>query len=187
MPVARLVVRKMMSRYWENFTPFSLDLGAAVMRQGIFVEKMYHIDWLHSPAARDTMQRLGIKYTRFVGILAYGKGQKMAVPTLDVDLAWHTHQLSPSAYYTYMIQSTDRFVDHDDKIEEDKLDESFQWTSKVYQDLFNEVYSECTCWYCESVRTSHISSVGKLLGASKQEKRKSPGTLEYIHKTEPQR
>jgi hypothetical protein len=24
-----------------------------------------------------------------------------AVPTLDVDLAWHTHQLSPKPYYEY--------------------------------------------------------------------------------------
>jgi len=38
-PVARICVRKMMSRYWDNFSPFALDLSGAVMRQGIFVEK----------------------------------------------------------------------------------------------------------------------------------------------------
>jgi hypothetical protein len=166
---ARVVVRKMMSRYWENFSLFTLDLGGAVMRQGVFIEKMARIDWLHSPNATDTMRRLLVKYGRFVDIMASNKG-KMAVPTLDVDLAWHTHQLSPSAYYEYTVDKTGRFVDHDDKVDEDALSQCFEWTSKVYQERYGEVYSECTCWYCESIRASHVSSIGRALGASKQEK-----------------
>jgi hypothetical protein len=94
----------------------------------------------------------------------------VAVPTLDVDLAWHTAQLSPKAYYDYSIQKCNKFIDHDDKIAEDKLATAFEWTSKTYQELYGEVYSECTCWYCESLRVSHISGVGKLFGVSKQEK-----------------
>jgi len=39
-PFARMAVRKMMSRYWENFSPFALDLVAAVLRQGVFIDKM---------------------------------------------------------------------------------------------------------------------------------------------------
>ncbi|KAK5634944.1 hypothetical protein RRF57_010656 [Xylaria bambusicola] len=151
---ARVHVRKMMSRYWGNSSPFALELGGAVMRQGIFTEKMYKIDWLHSPAARETMTRLIMKYERFTNIM--GKNPtNIAVPTLDVDLAWHTHQLSPASYYQWMVSKTTYFVDHDDKIEEGKLSTAFEWTSKTYQELYGEVYSECTCWYCESVRTSH--------------------------------
>jgi len=147
---ARICVRKMMSRYWDNFSPFALDLCAAVMRQGIFVEKMYKLDWLHSPSARATMERLLTKYNRFVDIMA-ANPKHVAVPTLDVDLAWHTHQLSPSAYYHYAVLKTGRFVDHDDKIDEDTLSAHFEWTSKAYQDKYGEVYSECTCWYCEGI------------------------------------
>ncbi|KAI5467827.1 hypothetical protein BGZ63DRAFT_431370 [Mariannaea sp. PMI_226] len=168
-PVARLSVRKMMSRYWENFSPFALDLCGAVMRQGIFSEKMYKIDWLHAPTARDTMVRLCEKYKRFLSIMGRHPA-KVAVPTLDVDLAWHTHQLSPSAYFAYTKAVAKTFVRHDDKIEEDKLQDSFEWTSKVYQETYGEVYSECTCWYCESVRTSHISTIGKVFGKSNNEK-----------------
>jgi hypothetical protein len=40
---ARLYVRKMMSRYWGNSSPFALELGGAVLRQGIFTEKMYKV------------------------------------------------------------------------------------------------------------------------------------------------
>ncbi|KAK0719288.1 hypothetical protein B0H67DRAFT_149849 [Lasiosphaeris hirsuta] len=147
-PTARMCIRKMMSRYWENSSIFALDLAGAVMRQGVFIEKMYKLDWLHSPSARDTMQRLITKYKRFIGIMKTFK-DKVAVPTLDVDLAWHTHQLSPSAYYTFAVSETGKFINHDDKIPEDTLSVQFEWTSRVYQDLYGEVYSECTCWYCE--------------------------------------
>ncbi|KAI1827818.1 hypothetical protein F4861DRAFT_535647 [Xylaria intraflava] len=171
--IARFHVRKMMSRYWGNSSPFALELGGAVFRQGIFTEKMHKMDWLHSPAARETMARLITKYERFTEIM--GKyPNKIAVPTLDVDLAWHTHQLSPASYYVWMCSQTGKFIDHDDKIEETKLSNAFEWTSKVYQAMYNEVYSECTCWYCESVRTSHSSGVANLLPILKTEKDKAP-------------
>ena len=141
-------IRKMMARYWENFSIFGLDLCGAVMRQGVFIEKMVNLDWLHSPSARNTMERLRVKYGRFATIMGDYPTQ-VAVPTLDVDLAWHTHQLNPPAYYAYMVGKTDKFIDHDDKIEEGKLSDAFGWTSKVYQDRYHAVYSECTCWYCE--------------------------------------
>lgn len=40
---ARAHVRKMMSRYWGNPSPFALDLSGAVLRQGIFTEKMHKV------------------------------------------------------------------------------------------------------------------------------------------------
>lgn len=163
-----IYVRKMMARYWDNHSPFALDLCSAVMRQGVFAEKMHKIDWLHSPAARATMERLVRKYHRFFDIMVKYP-RSVAVPTLDVDLAWHTHQLSPGAYYQYSVAKTEKFIDHDDKIDEDALSAHFAWTSKAYQDMFGEVYSECTCWYCEAVRTAVINPIGKLLGISTQE------------------
>ena len=139
--------RRMMSRYWTNSSPFALDLVGAVIRQASFVEKMHNIDWLHSPALPSTMRRLIVKYERFVGIMA-SHDCDMAVPTLDVDLAWHTHQLSPYNYMMYTVTTTKQFVDHDDKVAETTLNDSFEWTSKRYQKLYGEPYSECTCWYC---------------------------------------
>jgi hypothetical protein len=150
---ARIAVRKMMAHYWENFSPFALDLSGAVMRQGIFTEKMVRIDWLHSPVAQDTMSRLITKYGRFVDIMAANPSHT-AVPTLDIDLAWHTHQLSPADYYAYTVKKCQKFIDHDDKIAEDKLSDSFEWTSKQYQEIYGEPYANCSCWYCESRSTS---------------------------------
>ncbi|KAF3764157.1 hypothetical protein M406DRAFT_226915, partial [Cryphonectria parasitica EP155] len=168
---SRICVRKMMSRYWENSSPFALDLGGAVMRQGIFTAKMFQIDWLHSPNARGTMARLVNKYHRFMTLMR-DHPNKTCVPTLDIDLAWHTHQLAPYAYYRYTITSTvdHKFVDHDDKMAEDKLATGFDWTTRAYQDKYGEVYSECTCWYCETIRSSNTGSVSRMLGMSTQEK-----------------
>lgn len=223
-PLSKMGLRKMMSRYWENFSPFALDLCSAVVRQGSFVEKMYKvrplsssspaplsfffffffsflsrprtntpkIDWLHSPSASSTMSRLIAKYLRFFAIME-AHPRKMAVPTLDVDLAWHTAQLSPKKYYDFSKGTCRKFIDHDDKIDETKLSDSFEWTSKTYQETFGEVYSECTCWYCETIRAGHISTVGGFLGVSKNEKGKNnrlqssrlPLATSTVHITDP--
>ncbi|KAJ5436103.1 hypothetical protein N7445_006988 [Penicillium cf. griseofulvum] len=160
-PAEKVHIRRMMSQYWDNLGPFALDLVGAVIRQGTFVDKMDQIDWLHSPTVFNTMDRLIKKYEVFFKIMMENP-KNMAVPTLDVDLAWHTHQLSSSRYYTY---STIRptaggyrvFIDHDDKVDEVKLSDGFAWTSKMYRRATNgDIYSECTCWYCEATRAPDL-------------------------------
>ncbi|KAI0127876.1 hypothetical protein BJ170DRAFT_702122 [Xylariales sp. AK1849] len=168
-PAARLQIRQMMSRYWDNASPFGLDLVGAVLRQGVFTQEMCKIDWLHSPEATQTMKRLLQKYDRFFQMMALYPNQ-VAVPTLDIDLVWHTHQLSPREYYQFTVEKTKSFTDHNDKVDEDKLSQAFEWTTKTYQTMFEEVYSECICWYCETVRAWRISSFGVLLNVSKQAK-----------------
>ncbi|KGO77246.1 Protein of unknown function DUF1399 [Penicillium italicum] len=157
----KIQFRRMMSRYWDNLGPFALDLVGAVIRQGTFVDKMDKIDWLHSPTVFNTVDRLIKKYEVFFRIMIENP-YKMAVPTLDVDLAWHTHQLSPSRYYKYStsqvkLGGAKMFIDHDDKVDEGKLSDGFAWTSKMYRRVTNGgIYSECTCWYCEATRTPDL-------------------------------
>lgn len=148
--------RRMMGHYWENHGPFALDLVGAVIRQGTFVKKMDDIDWLHSPTVMQTADRLVTRYGIFLDIM-HQNPRRMAVPTLDIDLAWHTHQLSPRSYYKYTtkerLNGIRVFIDHDDKVDEGKLSEGFEWTSKAYRRMTDGgIYSECTCWYCEATR-----------------------------------
>ncbi|KAF3387167.1 hypothetical protein F1880_000526 [Penicillium rolfsii] len=159
-PGEKVHFRRMMSHYWENFSPFALDLVGAVIRQGTFVQKMDNIDWLHSPTVMETADRLIKKYEVFFKIM-FDNPTKMAVPTLDVDLAWHTHQLQPRRYYKYSTRMRPPniriFVDHDDKVDENKLSEAFEWTSKMYRRATGgAIYSECTCWYCEATRAPDL-------------------------------
>jgi hypothetical protein len=161
----KVAIRRMMSRYWYNSSPFSLDLSSAVIRQGSFIDKMHSIDWLHSPALMSTMARCLVVYERFFEIMAKNP-RKMAVPTLNCDLAWHTAQTMPKYYYAYSDHVCAKLIDHDDKIEETDLSNAFAWTSKEYQDRYGEAYSECTCWYCEATREMNTTSISRLFRTS---------------------
>ncbi|TEA13203.1 hypothetical protein C8034_v003071 [Colletotrichum sidae] len=172
----RFGTRKMMSRYWDNYSIFALDLVGATMRQGVFVDKMYNIDWLQGPAPRGVMDRLLQKYHRFMLVMTENT-LSLCVPTLDVDLAWHTHQLAPRAYYRFSTFNTAthgvkeaRFIDHNDKIDEMKLSSSFERTSLAYLNKFNDVYSQCVCAYCEATRVFHTLNTSNLFGRTKQQK-----------------
>lgn len=155
----KIFLRRMLARYWSNSGPFALDLASAVVRQGSFVTKMHDLDWLHSPGLHHTMTRSMVKYYRFMSLLS-ANPTSFLVPTLEVDLAWHTHQLSPISYLTQSLNSTSRFIDHDDKIPEMHLTNSFTDTTKLYQQAYSEPYSECTCWFCEAVREATLSNRG---------------------------
>ncbi|KAL4895138.1 hypothetical protein BDV59DRAFT_192076 [Aspergillus ambiguus] len=162
LPQEKIAFRRMMARYWDNASPFALDLVGAVIRQGTFIRKMDDLDWLHSPTLQTTAARLIKKYELFFRIMVENP-QQMAVPTLDVDLAWHTHQLFSGCYYQYSTSQTHRhlrekiFIDHDDKVDENKLSDGFEWTNKTYKDLTGgELYSECLCWYCEATRAPDL-------------------------------
>ncbi|RDH39457.1 hypothetical protein BDQ94DRAFT_165168 [Aspergillus welwitschiae] len=151
----KICIRRMISRYWDNFGPFSLDLLGAVIRQGKFIQQMDRTNWFRSPTLQATISRSIKKYSVFFGIMADNPKQ-MAVPTLDVDLAWHTHQLSPMQYYNCSVglaSSPLRFMDHNDKVDEVDLTIGFEWTCKAYREVTDgEIYSECVCWFCEAVR-----------------------------------
>ncbi len=63
------------------------------------------------------------------------KPKDFFVPTLDIDLAWHTHQLLPS-YNNDCISYLRRSIDHDDNVKENLLSSAFDKTClawEVYQ------------------------------------------------------
>ncbi|KAJ5332198.1 hypothetical protein MYU51_007503 [Penicillium brevicompactum] len=174
----KISLRNMLSRYWDNSSPFAINLIGAVIRQGTFVGKMDDIGWLHSPTLRSSMTDFIRKYETFFQIMARNKGHAV-VPTLDVDLIWHTHQLSPARYYDFSTAQTEGiFVNHDDKVDEGKLSDAFAWTSRQYQKLTGgKVYSECTCWYCEAVRETQNQGLGRLISSSASQAKSNTAIL----------
>jgi len=159
----RMSFRRMMGSYWNNHSLFKLDLVGAVLRQGTFIRKMDEIDWLHSPALEHTMTTSIQKYAVFLYIASDNVG-RMAVPTLDVDLAWHTHQLSPLRYYKYCRSHARMLINHDDRVEEGSLSDGYEWTSKKFHELTGgQLYTACTCWYCEATRKASTSSISASL------------------------
>ncbi|CUS11570.1 unnamed protein product [Tuber aestivum] len=148
----KISFRRMMSRFWSNPSTFSIHLVGAVIRQGAFVQKMAEIDWLHSPAIVDTIEAAVKKFERFMDMIK-NYPDRCVVPTLNVDLVWHTLMGNPSSYWKYSVAITGKFIGHDDKIDEAKLGEAYTWTCQKYQKLYGQPYSECTCWYCEATRS----------------------------------
>ncbi|KAJ5240596.1 uncharacterized protein N7469_002187 [Penicillium citrinum] len=163
----RVSLRNMLSRYWDNPSVFSINLIGAVIRQGTFIDKAERIGWIRSPTLEATIGHFITKYGNFFQIISKNKGHAV-VPTLDIDLVWHTHQLSPARYYRFSTSLTDGiFVDHDDKVDELKLNDAFMWTSLQYQKITGgELYSECTCWYCDAVRETHNRGFSRFISAS---------------------
>ncbi|CAN3374358.1 hypothetical protein DIURU_000764 [Diutina rugosa] len=125
------------------------DLVGAVLRQERFTQAMNDIDWLHQDQISHGLKESIKRYARFFSLITHYDQQQILVPTLDIDLVWHTHQLSMAFYFEdCMHAGSGCVVDHDDKVESARLDGGFTATAKLYRSHFNESYSSCFCKYC---------------------------------------
>lgn len=129
------------------------DLVDAVKRQSSFVDKMERQLWIRSPAVEGTLSRGIIRYERFLKMFKLYP-RAMLVPTLDIDLVWHTHQCSPAQYGLATRHMVGRFIDHNDKLGTATLDPAFENTKALYRIRFADEYRLCTCWDCEALRST---------------------------------
>lgn len=166
---AQHYAKSMLSRYWQNSTFSGLDLHGATMRLAIFTQNATRVSFLYGPHIDDTnltdhqinwlekrsgstrIDLLSTRYTRFMDLQA-AHPDRVAIPTVDIDLAWHTHILSPRSYAAWTLKKMGSILDHTDKMDETLLCTSFEWTCQAYMAKYSSPYSECTCWYCESIR-----------------------------------
>ena len=142
--IANLVRRVflMMSFYFEqnSISPASLDLVAAVQRQFRFIENIGKLGWLFGDAAAYHTDKIS-RYHAWLNLVA--KHTRMLCPTLDIDLVWHTHQLSQS-YYTDCFATVLRFLDHNDKVEKSYLRNAFNDTISLWNQEYQQPYSLCS-------------------------------------------
>jgi hypothetical protein len=109
-------LKRMMSAYTSS-SPFSLSLLPAVLRQSSFVSKMADLGWTHPsyfshPEDERVLQHAVGRYMGFLDLMASEEGKgKMLVPTLDIDLVWHTHQLLTAGYHSDCKQFVGRYID----------------------------------------------------------------------------
>jgi hypothetical protein len=144
--------------------PFAVELRDAVMRQTSFVDKMHGLMWIRSPALAGTLRRGIARYDNFLGLLKQYPGT-MIVPTLDIDLAWHTHQCQALQYAEATKTRVGRFVNHDDSIVKDKLSDGFAKSSKYFRIQYGREYRVCGCWDCEAL----LDAVEGVAGATPEE------------------
>jgi hypothetical protein len=140
-------------------TPFSdhgwqaIDmLGTFVERQAAFADKMTNILWLRSLALGGTLARALVRYERFMALFKQHLGTTL-VPTLDIDLVWHTQQCSPTSYLACCNKLAGRAINHDDALGGEVLKNGFVETSRLYEMQFQEEYDLCLCWNCEAMKS----------------------------------
>ncbi|KAL5340260.1 hypothetical protein BJX70DRAFT_361910 [Aspergillus crustosus] len=141
-----------------------------VERQCVFVDKMHAHRWLRSPAAQGTLRRAVDRYDKFLHLFRMYPNQFL-VPTLDVDLAWHTHQCSAARYREFVTERVGRFINHEDKIGRGTLNDGFTNAEQWYRLRFGEQYQVCLCWSCEAV----LSAVEELDEEELDEVHPDPG------------
>ncbi|KAH8828622.1 hypothetical protein DL96DRAFT_1463063 [Flagelloscypha sp. PMI_526] len=142
-------VLKMLNHVLDSYKchkPFSTDLAAAVLRQFEFATKMKSLPWgsgfKSSEEERPLIHAIA-RYHSFLDLMAGRLG--FYVPTLDIDLAWHTHQLSGVQYERDCFEYVGKFVNHDDKVDGLQLGDGFNDTCKAWQHRYGVRYAYCGC------------------------------------------
>ncbi|KAJ7073231.1 hypothetical protein B0H15DRAFT_957375 [Mycena belliarum] len=140
------LIDRIMSAYVDD-KMFSVELVGAVLRQGSFVAKMYDLQWTQvgffdSPDDEVKLQRIIARYHAFLTLMLVSPGS-FFVPTLDIDLAWHTHQLMASKYSRDTLKHVGRFIDHDDNVDGSELSSSFETTCRAWEDRYGVQYTHC--------------------------------------------
>ncbi|KAL2127130.1 hypothetical protein VTI74DRAFT_11271 [Chaetomium olivicolor] len=125
-------------------------LAENVQRQAAFVDKMHQHLWIRSPAVEGTLRRARDRYGQFLRLFRLYPGA-MLVPTLDIDLVWHTHMLSAAGYERGMLKRVGRFVDHDDKLGQGVLADGMGKMRDWWRVRFGSEYETCLCWDCQAL------------------------------------
>ncbi|KAJ9092122.1 hypothetical protein QFC20_007456 [Naganishia adeliensis] len=115
-----------------------------------FIGKMKGLGWLRSGRFEGEpflLQKSAARYHAFLDLMRSMQG--FLCPTLDIDLAWHTHQLQGEEYRVSTLQVTGpsfpRFVDHDDKVSEVRLGDAYDLTARAWMARYKVPYSQCGC------------------------------------------
>jgi hypothetical protein len=125
---------------WRDF---SMDLVAASLRQRKFTNRIIHE--CHDLDTTDGVSNAISRYRKFLLLMRKkdtitGKHIPL-VPTLDIDLAWHTHQLFPHAYHDWCLQHIGRKINHDDTFGKGTIRDGLRSTSLAWLDEYGESYT----------------------------------------------
>lgn len=94
------------------------------------------------------------RYKGFLHLIKRNKENSIncfSVPTYDIDLIWHTHQLHPVSYCKDVSQALGKILEHDDmdsdRTKGKKLDVGFSGTTKRWEETFGTRYWKAGAMY----------------------------------------
>ena len=139
---------------WQDL---SIDLVAACLRQHVYTSRV-----MNECQGIDTPMYLSdavARYHKFMFLMkALDSKRTLIVPTLDIDLCWHTHQLFPRLYREWCIEHLGRTVNHDDTIEKAVATRGLRATSLAWLDFYCEPYTG------NNLRKAYFSPARKCAG-----------------------
>ncbi|KAK4360589.1 hypothetical protein RND71_019541 [Anisodus tanguticus] len=109
------------------------------------------------------------QYKGFLHLIRRNKERSIksfTVPTYDIDLIWHTHQLYPASYCKDLVDIMGKVLEHDDtdsdRTKGKKLDTGFSRTTKQWEETYGSRYWRAGAMYRGSspspLTTSHYCS-----------------------------
>lgn len=128
------------------------DLATLVLQEEPFLNKINGLNILgllkHESAVANALKR----YTKYWEILS--KFDCTLVPTIDIDLVWHTHKLLFHSYYDWLVakDKRKRLLDASGPADRHHTDANFEETAVFYRQYFHQDYTFCPCRFCSEVR-----------------------------------
>ncbi|KAK7418621.1 hypothetical protein QQX98_003809 [Neonectria punicea] len=134
------------------------DFHAVVDAQLSFANRVLQYSWhrMYSPErAEDSQFGTTIeRYKKFMTLVQFSSDiqslgplarepPQPLVPTLDIDLVWRTHMLSPREFRWLSTHIYGRLIQHTPS-----RDQGYNQTARIYRHVFGEEYGLCLCWPC---------------------------------------
>lgn len=129
-----------------------IDLVDCVLRHGVFIDKIEEMKWIESPELFGSLKCAFDRYIKFIDIVST---ISTPIPTLDIDLLWHTHQLHHKAYHDFCRSYGGKLIDHPDRIPNFKLISGFEITCVKWYQKYNQPYTFCLCDICSINRDAY--------------------------------
>ncbi|QRV98595.1 hypothetical protein RhiJN_26614 [Ceratobasidium sp. AG-Ba] len=162
--------------------PRSFNAVAAAHRLSIFTSNLHELEYSTPGMFDQDTQPLVLALDRFHGFLdvaTRGSSKRPMVPTLDIDLVWHTMMLRPHAYREATLKFLGRVLPHDDMIEEGKASIEFAESADIWKERQKTFYSTCGCYKHPSPISSSSSSGLKFWKKSKMDAPQEPSQANY--------
>ncbi|XWS29628.1 hypothetical protein CRYUN_Cryun24cG0045700 [Craigia yunnanensis] len=126
------------------------DLVSAVKRQSPFFYQVSRAHMNNDIFIEGAVAR----YKGFLHLIKRNREKsikRFCVPTYDIDLIWHTHQLHPVSYCKDLNKALGKILEHDDtdsdRTKGKKLDVGFSGTTKQWEETFGVRYWKAGAMY----------------------------------------
>ncbi|KAF5947176.1 hypothetical protein HYC85_013133 [Camellia sinensis] len=147
------------------------DLVSAVKRQSTFYYQVSRASMNDDLFLEGALAR----YKGFLHLIKRNKEKKIThfcVPTYDIDLIWHSHQLHPVSYSKDLVAILGKVLEHDDtdsdRAEGKKLNVGFCETTKQWEEAFGSRYWRAGAMYRGSTPSTLAMNVQPLNTLSKK-------------------